>query len=91
MESVMLEHHFVKPSTLDGIRGSWFGSHIESHVDWLEAHGYARPTVVRRVPLLFHFADFAQKNGCGDIASAAAFVEAFVSRQDAAIAGIIYC
>ncbi len=59
----MLEHYFVKPSTLDRIRGSWLGSHLESYVDWLEAHGYARPTVVRRVPLLFHFADFAQKNG----------------------------
>ena len=36
----MLEHYFVKPSTLDRIRGSWLGSHIESYVDWLEAHGY---------------------------------------------------
>ena len=71
----MLEHYFVKPSTLDRIRGSWLGSHIESYVDWLEAHGYARPTVVRRVPLLFHFAEFAHKNGCRDIASATAFVE----------------
>ena len=76
----MLEHYFVKPSTIDRIRGSWLGSHIESYVDWLEAHGYARPTVVRRVPLLFHFAEFAQKNGCTDIASATAFVEAFVSQ-----------
>jgi hypothetical protein len=49
-------------------------------VNWLEAHGYARPTVVRRVPLLFHFGDFAQKNDCRDIASAAIFVEAFVSQ-----------
>jgi integrase/recombinase XerD len=80
MESIMLEHYYVKPSTLDRIRGSWLGSHIESCVNWLEAHGYARPTVVRRVPLLFHFADFAQKNGCRDIASATAFVEAFVSQ-----------
>jgi integrase/recombinase XerD len=80
METVMLEHYFVKPSTLDRIRGSWLGSHIESYVNWLEAHGYARPTVVRRVPLLFHFAAFAQNNGCRDIASATAFVEAFVSQ-----------
>ena len=76
----MLEHYFVKPSTLDKIRGSWLGSHIEKYVEWLEAHGYARPTVVGRVPLLFYFADFAQRNGCSDVASATAFVEAFVSQ-----------
>jgi integrase/recombinase XerD len=80
MENVMLEHYYLKPSTLDRIRGSWLGSHIESYVDWLEAHGYARPTVVRRVPLLFHFAEFAYKNGCRDITSATAFLEAFVSQ-----------
>jgi hypothetical protein len=79
MESVMLEHYFVKPSTIDKIRGSWLGSQIESYVEWMEVHGYARPTVLRRVPLLFHFAEFAQKRGCIEIASATAFVEEFVS------------
>jgi integrase/recombinase XerD len=79
MESVMLEHYFVKPSTIDRIRGSWLGSQIESYVEWMEAHGYARPTVHRRVPLLFHFAEFAQKGGCTEITSAAAFVEEFVT------------
>ena len=71
----MLEHYFVKPSTIDKIRGSWLGSQIESYVEWMEVHGYARPTVLRRVPLLFHFAEFAQKRGCAEIASAVAFVE----------------
>jgi hypothetical protein len=75
----MLEHYFVKPSTIDKIRGSWLGSQIESYVEWMEVHGYARPTVLRRVPLLFHFAEFAKKRGCTEIASATAFVEEFVS------------
>jgi hypothetical protein len=79
MESVMLEHYFVKPSTIDTIRRSWLGSQIESYVEWMEAHGYARPTVLRGVPLLFHFAEFVQKRGCTEIASAAAFVGEFVS------------
>jgi integrase/recombinase XerD len=78
MENVMLEHYFVKPSTLDRIRGSWLASPIERYVEWLEAHGYTRATVVGRVPLLFQFADFAQKSGCTDIGSAAAYVEVFV-------------
>ena len=80
----MLEHYFVKPSTIDRIRGSWLGSQIESYVEWMEVHGYARPTVLRRVPLLFHFAEFVKKRGCTVIASATAFVEefaAFLSKQ----------
>jgi hypothetical protein len=47
MESVTLKHYFVKPSTIDRIRSSWLGSQIESYVEWMEVHGYARPTVVR--------------------------------------------
>jgi integrase/recombinase XerD len=61
METVMLEGYFVKPSTIDKTRGSWLGSQIESYVEWMEVHGYARPTVLRRVPFLFHFAEFAKK------------------------------
>jgi integrase/recombinase XerD len=79
MESVMLEHYFVKPSTIDTIRASWLGSQIESYVEWMEVHGYARPTVLRRVPLLFHFAEFLQNRGCTEIASASLFVEEFVT------------
>jgi integrase/recombinase XerD len=79
MESVMLEHYFVKPSTIDKIRASWLGPQIERYVEWMEVHGYARPTVLRRVPLLFHFAEFLQNRGCTEIASASVFVEEFVT------------
>jgi integrase/recombinase XerD len=37
MESVMLEHYFVKPSTIDKIRASWLGFQIESYVEWIVA------------------------------------------------------
>jgi hypothetical protein len=79
METVMLEHYFVKPSTIDKIRGILACSQIESYVEWMEVHGYARPTVLRRVPLIFHFAEFVKKRGCTEIASASAFVEEFVT------------
>jgi hypothetical protein len=49
----MLEGYFVRPSTTDKIRGSWLGPQIESYVEWMEVHGYARPTVLRRVPFCF--------------------------------------
>jgi len=64
----MLEDYYVKPSTIDRIRGSWLAPQIESYLEWLEAHGYSRLVVYRRLPLLFHFAEFAEKKGCRDIA-----------------------
>lgn len=45
----------------------------------MEANGYSSRTVFRRLPRLFSFADFAQKRGCADVASAFALVEEFVS------------
>ena len=44
----MLEHYYVKPSTIDRIRGSWLGSQIENYVGWMEANGYSSRTVFRR-------------------------------------------
>jgi site-specific recombinase XerD len=76
----MLEHYYVKPSTIDRIRGSWLCSQIENYVEWMEAHGYSRLVVYRRVPLLFHFAEFAQKKGCRDIASCKVYIKEFVSQ-----------
>jgi hypothetical protein len=32
MESVMLEHYYAKPSTIDRVRDSWLGSQIDSYV-----------------------------------------------------------
>src|SRR5260370_2030192 len=79
MEIVMLEQYFVKPSTIDRIRASCLAPQIENYVEWMEMRGYGPGNIIRRVPLLCHFADFAQKNGCIDLASAAASVEGFVS------------
>lgn len=75
----MLEHFFVKPATIDRIRNSWLGSQIDSYLEWLEANGYARPTILRRLLHLYHFAVFAQKRGCTDVASAFDLIEEFVS------------
>lgn len=47
----MLEDYYVKPSTIDRIRGSWLAPQIESYLEWLEAHGYSRLVVYRRLPL----------------------------------------
>jgi hypothetical protein len=76
----MLEGYYVKPSTIDRIRASWRAPQIESYLEWLEAHGYSRLVVYRRLPLLFHFAEFAQKKGCRDVASCKVYIKEFVSQ-----------
>ena len=76
----MLEDYYVKPSTIDRVRSSWLAPQIESYLEWLETHGYSRLVVYRRVPLLFHFAEFAQKKGCRDITSCRAYIKEFVSQ-----------
>ena len=75
----MLEDYYVRPSTLDRIRASWLAPQIGSYLEWLEGHGYSRLVVYRRLPLLFHFAEFSQKKGCRDIASCKAYIKEFVS------------
>lgn len=75
----MLEDYYVKPSTIDRVRSSWLAPQIESYLEWLEIHGYSRLVVYRRLPLLFHFAEFAQK-GCRDVASFQVYTKEFASQ-----------
>jgi hypothetical protein len=37
----MLEEYFVKPATVDRIRGSWIAAEIESYLGWLVDRGYS--------------------------------------------------
>jgi hypothetical protein len=50
MESVMLEHYYLKPSTIDRIRDSWLGSQIENYSPppdpVLSAHTPRRPPLI---------------------------------------------
>ena len=66
----MLEQYFVRPTTIDRIRASWLAPQIEQYVEWMEAQGYHLRNFFRRVPILCHFADFAQQRGCMDFVSA---------------------
>jgi len=56
----MLEQYFVRPQTVDRIRESWIGSAIEQYVSWLADGGYAARNVLRRVPMLLRFGEFAR-------------------------------
>src|ERR1700674_121099 len=79
MEVVMLEHYFRKPSTVDRIRANWLAPQIEDYVEWMYTQNYAAHNILRRVPLLCHFADFATEKGATDLASATSLVDKFAS------------
>jgi len=77
----MIEHYFLKPQTCDRIRASWLGEPIQRYVTWLHEHGYVARNVFRRVPMLMHFARYAQDHGAKAWADLPAQVEPFVERM----------
>ena len=77
----MLETYFIKPETIDRIRGSQFGAQIEQYVTWLAEHGYSARSVLRRVPLLVAFGEFARLEGARSAADLPGHVDAFVSKR----------
>ncbi|MHC4826918.1 MAG: site-specific integrase [Planctomycetota bacterium] len=82
----MLERFFVRPTTVDRIRGSWLGKPIERYVSWLAEHGYAERSVLSRVPILLQFGEFAWVHGARTVADLPAQIDRFVAhwlaRQD---------
>lgn len=74
----MLEHYYIKPSTVDRIRANVAGAYIERYVEWMYSNGYASRNVFKRVPVLCQFGIFAAGRGATDGASALAHVDAFV-------------
>jgi site-specific recombinase XerD len=77
----MLETYFVKPETVDRVRASWIGSEVERYVVWLAERGYSTRSIVRRVPVLVAFGEFARRRGAQDLADLSAHVDAFVAER----------
>jgi integrase/recombinase XerD len=75
----MLEQYFVKPSTIDRLRGSWIGGEIEAYAAWLVDQGYSTKSIWRRVPIVFAFGEFASARGAVAVGDLAEHVEAFVA------------
>src|SRR6266567_6722899 len=80
----MLDQYFVKPSTIDRIRGSWIAAEIETYVAWLAGQGYSTKSIWRRVPIAFAFGEFARQRGARSAGDLPALVEAFVAGRVAA-------
>lgn len=82
----MLERYFVRPTTVDRIRGSWLGEPLDRYVTWLTEPGYAAKNVLHRVPVIRHVGEFARARGAHTIADVPAhiadFVEHWINRRD---------
>lgn len=74
----MLEQYYVRPSTVDRIRSSWIAPAIEQYVSWLAEHKYRERSVLRRIPLVVTFGEFAKTHGVTEVAQLADQVELFV-------------
>jgi integrase/recombinase XerD len=77
----MLESYFVRPNTVDGVRASWIGAEIERYVVWLAESGYSARSVLRRVPLLVCFGEFARARGARTVAELPEHIEPFVAER----------
>ena len=77
----MLEHYFVKPSTVDRIRASWIAPSIEQYVEWLAGRNYSAAVVHSRVPVLVTFGEFARDRGAKNLADLPVHIDAFVAHR----------
>ena len=59
----MLEHYYIHPATVGRIRDSWIAPAIEQYVVWLTEQRYTNKSVLRRIPLLVAFGEFAKTQG----------------------------
>lgn len=74
----MLEAYYVRPDTIDRIRASWIGKGIEDYVSWLRERKYSDRSVLRRIPILIRFGEFAQSRGATQWEHLPDHVEPFV-------------
>ena len=74
----MLNHYFIRPTTVDRIHASWIGDAIERYVVWLTEQKYAAQSLAFRVPVLVRFGEFARKSGANNLDDLPAQIEPFV-------------
>jgi integrase/recombinase XerD len=74
----VLNSYFVRPITVDRIRGSWIGEPIERYVSWLNEKNYAARTVFFRAPVLVQFGEFARRAGATGFDDLPSHIESFI-------------
>jgi len=76
----MLEKYYVQPKTVDRIRASWIAKEVEQYVVWMSEREYAARSILRRIPLLVQFGEFARTSGARTVTELPAHMESFVSQ-----------
>lgn len=74
----MLENYYVRPTTVDRIRGSWIAPAIEQYVGWMSEQRYTERSVLHRVPFLVRFGEYAKLHGASELTHLPDHVEPFV-------------
>lgn len=74
----MIEQYYVRPDTVDRIRTSWIFSEIEQYVSWLTENQYSSRSVLRRIPLLVAYGEYAKEHGANEIKDLPDYVEPYV-------------
>ncbi len=74
----MLENYYVRPTTVDRIRSSWVAPAIEQYVSWMAEQRYTERSVLRRVPVLVRFGEYARSHGASELTQLPDHVERFV-------------
>jgi integrase/recombinase XerD len=77
-EIAMLEIYYVRPVTIDRIRGSWIAPAIEQYVGWLAQQRFTSRSVRHCIPILVSFGEFAKARGASELGNLSAHVEPFV-------------
>jgi len=77
----MLELYYLKPVTMDRIRGSYLAGAIERYVAWMTVRKFSAHCVHARVPLIMRFGEFARRRGASDVQQLADHIDAFVRRE----------
>ena len=75
----MLNHYFIRPTTVDRIRACWIGDAIERYVVRLAGQNYAAKNVSFRVPVLVRFGEFARSAGANNLDDLPAHIEPFIA------------
>jgi integrase/recombinase XerD len=74
----MIESYYVRPDTVDRIRSSWISDAIEAYVTWLHEQKYSERSILRRIPILVRFGEFARARGAERIEQLPSHLEDFV-------------
>lgn len=70
-------------TTEAALRSSWMAASIEGYVTWLEGRRAAPSTILRRIPELVSFGDFAKARGVEHPGGLAAHLDAFIASRTA--------